>query len=223
MTLFPSIRRRLTVMTRTTKWVTMESTRVFLNDELKRIADKEDEEGMHMRNFIQERASNMTKGICRRTAYNWMVAAGMKYEEAKQMYYTDGYNCPDMIEYRNAYIDSMRKLALRQPLWTKTAERDEHGNVMGYKDLHVDSLHSDVYLDMRATFPMGGQLHQYFAEYAATAKAYCQHGHSLDRCKCDLPVWHEGQDESCYKYHSCFKRRWTMEGVQRLIKKREGC
>ena len=57
--LFPSIRRRSTLMTRNTKWVTLERTRIFVNAKLKRITDKEGEEGMHMRNFIQERGINM--------------------------------------------------------------------------------------------------------------------------------------------------------------------
>ena len=210
MKIFPSLQHSLTLFSRTTKHVTVESTKVFINNLLR--SNVLGDEGKEMIEFLEQRGISLKKGICRRTTYNWMISAGMEYKESTITYYTDGHNRPDVVAYRNEYIDRRSKISLRQPLYVK---------VEG-EDVHVDRLDESIYLEYRAKYKKGGQLHSNFALYAAEAKSNCEYGHNTGVCKCHLPIWHEGQDESCYKCHSSSKMMWIMKGEQKLLKKGEG-
>ena len=184
------------------------------------LINKGDDEGLQIKQFVEHRGIKLSLGICRRTAFNWMILAGMKFTETRQTYYTDAHNRPDVVKYRTEYIARRKELALRQPVYIQQQFDDGVRVGVGVRNVHVDTLHDDLYLSTRAKHPMGGELHSHFDSYAASAKANCKYGH--DVCKCDKPVWLEGQDESCYKCHSTSKMRWILNDQQPLLKKGDG-
>ena len=50
----------------------------------------------------------------------------------------------------------------------------------------------------------------------------CQHNHEPTICRCHLPLYHIGQDESVYHSHSVQSEAWCVDSVQPLRKKNEG-
>ena len=100
--MFPSVLAELTLFVKKTKHVTVENTRVFFNNHMRDLINKGDDEGLQMKQFVEHRGIKLSLGICRRTAYNWMILAGMKFTETRQTYYTDAHNRPDVVKYRTA-------------------------------------------------------------------------------------------------------------------------
>ena len=50
----------------------------------------------------------------------------------------------------------------------------------------------------------------------------CQHNHASAVCRCHMPLYHIGQDESVYHAHSIQSEAWCVDSVQPLRKKNEG-
>ena len=123
-----------------------------------------------------------------------------------------------MIEYHDKYNEEREKIAKRQPLWCKTKDG---------KSVHVDFLSEKLYVKFRKSLvEMGGQLHHDFSALTAvqkhSLKVNCKYGHTIETCKCELPVYHMGQDESIYKSHAHPKKGWKVNGTQKVYKKGDG-
>lgn len=50
----------------------------------------------------------------------------------------------------------------------------------------------------------------------------CRHRHSTGNCKCNLPIYHPGQDEAVLKQNALPSHYWTVQGRSKLRPKTEG-
>ena len=82
-------------------------------------------------------------------------------------------------------------------------------------ELHVDD--NEVFESYSKGEPMGGKP-SVFADFTAQ----CDYGHDPAVCKCHLPLWHSGQDESIFKAFQRSKTQWVVGGVCGLRKKTDG-
>ena len=93
--------------------------------------------------------------------------------------------------------------------------------------MHVYFLSNDLYVEFRKSLgEWGGHLHQDFSELTDAEKhslnESCKYGYTIETCKCDLPVYHMGQDESIYKSHAHPKKGWKVNGTHKVFKKGDG-
>jgi hypothetical protein len=87
-------------------------------------------------------------------------------------------------------------------------------------ELHVDD--NEVFEKFSLETHMGGNLSVRFPTAEFNDIGQCKHGHSKEHCKCHLPVWHMGQDESIFKAFQRSKRQWVVGGIRGLRKKTDG-
>ena len=187
--------------------------------------------------------------ISKTTTNVWMRKLGCKHDKVKQSYYTDGHERPDVQEARKLYLRKQRQLALRKPCWVAVElsslsadeqaafqEQKETGpekfsaetfyfeaDGKEYLEFHVDFLGNGSdqrYDDLRAGF--GDEGGQYSIRFDIAAKSPCKHFHAPDVCRCHLPLYHIGQDESVYKAYAREGTEWVINGVRGLRKKSEG-
>ncbi len=64
-------------------------------------------------------------------------------------------------------------------------------------------------------------MHPAFHEHATAAVQNCNYKHGAS-CKCDLPIYHLGQDESIYRSNAYPKKSWHVNGEAPLQKKGDG-
>ena len=65
------------------------------------------------------------------------------------------------------------------------------------------------------------QLHSYYSD-PTHREPGCRYGHRSGMCKCHLPLWHEGQDETVFKEFSYSLKQWVVKGFRGMRKKSEG-
>ena len=179
----------------------------------------------------------------------WMNKLGCKHDRVKQSYYTDGHERPDVQAARKEYLRKQRKLALRKPCWVRVEssslkreeqeafeERRETGEEAfsaetfhferggkEYVEFHVDFLGAGC--DKRHDAlreELGADGGEYSIRFDKAAAAPCEHHHEPEVCRCYLPVYHVGQDESVYKCYARGGTEWVIRGVRGLRKKTEG-
>ena len=179
----------------------------------------------------------------------WMRKLGCKHDRVHLSYYTDGHERPDVQAARKVYVRQQRKLALRKPCWKRvewsslteeekeafddrretgpdafTAEtfQFESGGIE-YVEFDVDFLSAGC--DKRHDAlreELGADGGEYSIRFDKAAAAPCEHHHEPEVCRCYLPVYHVGQDESVYKCYAREGTEWVIRGVRGLRKKTEG-
>ena len=167
-----------------------------------------------------------------RSWLHWKTIKGV-HREAVKSYYTDRHEEATNVRYRGHYCERQRDLELRMPVWVHLTKKQhsalkakqpelpggyqynaEDGTAM--HELHVDD--NEVFESFsRSCGEMGGELSVRFPRTAE-----CKYNHPESVCKCNLPLWHSGQDESIFKAFQRSKRQWVIDGVCGLRKKTDG-
>ena len=65
------------------------------------------------------------------------------------------------------------------------------------------------------------ELHAFYCD-PEHAQSGCRYGHRKGICKCHLPLWHEGQDETVFKEYAYSLKQWSINGLRGVRKKSEG-
>jgi hypothetical protein len=167
-----------------------------------------------------------------RSWLHWKKIKG-QHREAVKSYYTDRHEEATNVRYRGDYCKRQAELELRMPVWVHLTKKQHSALKVrqpelpdGYRynaddgtemhELHVDD--NEVFEGFsRSCGEIGGELSVRFPRTAE-----CKHNHPANVCKCNLPVWHSGQDESIFKAFQRSKRQWVIDGVCGLRKKNDG-
>eukprot|EP00733_Pompholyxophrys_punicea_P000793 Pompholyxophrys_punicea_v1_NODE_290_length_2356_cov_40.811280.p2 type:complete len:241 gc:universal NODE_290_length_2356_cov_40.811280:685-1407(+) len=91
-------------------------------------------------------------------------------------------------------------------------------------EFHVDLLSESMYEEVRPKLGLAGGLRSVRFDTAVhqNIASSCRFNHDDKVCKCDLEVYHIGQDESIFKAYLESSREWVIQGVRGLHKKSGG-
>ena len=179
----------------------------------------------------------------------WMRKLGCKHDKVKKTYYTDGHERPDVQAARKVYLRQQRKLALRKPCWKRvewsSLKKEEKEAFDKQRETGPDAFSAETfrfeswgtkYIEFHVDFLGAGSDERHDAlrkelgedggarsvRFDQAADAPCEHFHALEVCRCRLPLYHIGQDESVYKAYAREGTEWVIRGVRGLRKKSEG-
>ena len=93
---------------------------------------------------------------------------------------------------------------------------------VGADDAPMFEVHVDLLGDaaLRNSIPMGGNVS--IEAGVGVRREDCSHNAHGSNCKCHLPVYRIGQDESCYKQNALSARVWYIDNIGQLRKKSDG-
>ena len=174
--------------------------------------------------------------ISQATVHHWMhKLPDTAFEESTKHFYTDNHEKATTVKYREEYVVRQAALELRKPLWVQiplseyhelekegvelpAGHRHQQGSET-FVELHVDSC--SAFDKFRAEHPsgLGGS---YLIRWDRMSRSPCAYGHDPEVCKCHLPLFHVGQDESIFKAYQRGKKAWKICGVRALRKKSDG-
>ena len=89
-----------------------------------------------------------------------------------------------------------------EPIHTYKSESGED-----WLEIHVDQL-----ADTEQRFKLGGGEHNGMLSVRFPTEVDCQHGHTAEKCKCHLPLYHIGQDETAFKQNAVGRGCWSING-----------
>ena len=101
----------------------------------------QDETEVSLRATLGDMRIAWKNGISVATAHHWMLESGCRYCYNNMTYYTDKHNHPEVVKFRNEYIDHRDILEERMPMWCKTSSGEFE---------HVDKMVKAQYLEFRA-------------------------------------------------------------------------
>ena len=180
--------------------------------------------------------------ISRSTAWAWIhKIEDTAHQEASKHYYTDNHEKPEVVEYRRKYVERQMALELRKPVWVQVpiakyeeirsqlAQVDEGHHYKtadgeSWVELHVDACAG--FDKFRCNCALGGNFSVRWCRSTISPSAdpaqTCPYNHAPGKCKCHLPLYHAGQDESIFKAYQRGKKSWKIKGFQALRKKSDG-
>lgn len=153
------------------------------------------------------------------------------------------------VDKTTVFLTFMDKVSLRMPVWYESQYQFIPTNSEAVTDLkrvllnsgrsdqsltyfkngiefikiHVDFMQDDLHTTHRQNMcDLYGRPGDYYDSTFMSEIYPCLSNHSIEVCKCHLPLIHVGQDESIFKNYQISGKQWTYNGITKLNKKGEG-
>jgi hypothetical protein len=187
--------------------LTVDSFSVLINDFLRALPES----------IVEEHGILLP--LNRSTSYRWMLALGARRVTYVKSYYTDRHEAPDVVAYRNTYLDIVNTHIEPRLMHWVVMTSDEHREIKAqhadptlfedageYFDVngqvmvchHIDD--AIIFADSEKYIPVCHPSVPKFTEKPAIGAWACKFNHAYDVCKCHLPsLMHMGHDESVFQ------------------------
>ena len=182
----------------------------------------------------------LTLPVSRSTVHAWIHKLDdTGHEEAGKHFYTDNHEKATTVKYRQEYVERQEALEMRKPAWMQMplgvyqdmrgklpqlAEGHRYKTAEGedWVELHVDAC--GAFDKLRLACVLGGNFSVRWARSTTPPAAdhKCKYYHAPGKCKCHLPLYHAGQDESVFKAYQRGKKSWKIKGFRAQRKKSDG-